>query len=434
MRIYARIITKEVEMANKIQKPRGTMDIFPEDVALWHKIEEKARDVAKRFGFGEIRTPTFEELALFKRGVGEVTDVVQKEMYTLTDKENRVFALRPEGTASVVRAIIENGKTSDAMPLKYYYLINCFRYEKPQAGRSREFFQFGTEMFGAAAPSADATVISLAHTLLKELGIKNVKLHINSIGCPECRPNYRQALVDYFSQHEEELCDTCKERLKTNPLRVLDCKSPICSEIAKDAPNTIDYLCTECHDHFESLKTYLDAMGIEYTVDTRIVRGLDYYTKTVFEFICEGIGAQSTVCGGGRYDGLMKQLDGPALPGIGFGMGLTRVILAMKESGCADVEENKPVLYIAPLGNSAVAKALSIVAKLRDNGIYAECDICSRSLKAQMKYADKIGAEYTLIIGDSELESGKAQLKNMKKSEQREIEIDNIYSVLAKEI
>lgn len=420
-------------MANKIQKPRGTMDIFPEDVALWHKIEEKARDVAARFGFGEIRTPTFEDLALFKRGVGEVTDVVQKEMYTLTDKENRVFALRPEGTASVVRAIIENGKTSDAMPLKYYYLINCFRYEKPQAGRSREFFQFGTEMFGAASPAADATVISLAHTLLKELGIKGIKLHINSIGCPECRPNYRQALVDYFSKNEEQLCDTCKERLKTNPLRVLDCKSPVCSAIAKDAPSTVDYLCPECNNHFESLKKYLDSMGIEYTVDTRIVRGLDYYTKTVFEFICEGIGAQSTVCGGGRYDGLMKQLDGPALPGIGFGMGLTRVILAMKESGCADVDENKPLLYIAPLGEGAVAKALSIVSALRDKGIYAECDICARSLKAQMKYADKIGAEYTLIIGDSELESGRAQLKNMKKSEQREIEIDNIYNALTEE-
>ena len=420
-------------MANKIQKPRGTMDIFPEDVALWHKIEEKARDVAARFGFGEIRTPTFEDLALFKRGVGEVTDVVQKEMYTLTDKENRVFALRPEGTASVVRAIIENGKTSDAMPLKYYYLINCFRYEKPQAGRSREFFQFGTEMFGVASPAADATVISLAHTLLKELGIKGIKLHINSIGCPECRPNYRQALVDYFSKNEEQLCDTCKERLKTNPLRVLDCKSPVCSAIAKDAPSTVDYLCPECNNHFESLKKYLDSMGIEYTVDTRIVRGLDYYTKTVFEFICEGIGAQSTVCGGGRYDGLMKQLDGPALPGIGFGMGLTRVILAMKESGCADVDENKPLLYIAPLGEGAVAKALSIVSALRDKGIYAECDICARSLKAQMKYADKIGAEYTLIIGDSELESGRAQLKNMKKSEQREIEIDNIYNALTEE-
>ena len=421
-------------MANKIQKPRGTMDIFPEDVALWHKIEEKARDVASRFGFGEIRTPTFEDLALFKRGVGEVTDVVQKEMYTLTDKEGRVFALRPEGTASVVRAIIENGKTSDAMPLKYYYLINCFRYEKPQAGRSREFFQFGTEMFGAASPAADATVISLAHTLLKELGIKGVKLHINSIGCPSCRPDYRNALVDYFSKNEEQLCDTCKERLKTNPLRVLDCKSPICSAIAKDAPSTVDYLCPECNEHFESLKKYLDAMGIEYTVNTRIVRGLDYYTKTVFEFICDGIGAQSTVCGGGRYDGLMQQLDGPALPGIGFGMGLTRVILAMKESGCGEIEVNKPVLYIAPLGANAVAKALAIVSDLRDKGIYAECDICARSLKAQMKYADKIGAKYTLIIGDSELECGRAQLKNMKMSEQREIEIDNIYGVLAEEI
>ena len=421
-------------MANKIQKPRGTMDIFPEDVALWHKIEEKARDVASRFGLGEIRTPTFEDLALFKRGVGEVTDVVQKEMYTLTDKEGRVFALRPEGTASVVRAIIENGKTSDAMPLKYYYLINCFRYEKPQAGRSREFFQFGTEMFGAASPAADATVISLAHTLLKELGIKGVKLHINSIGCPSCRPDYRNALVDYFSKNEEQLCDTCKERLKTNPLRVLDCKSPICSAIAKDAPSTVDYLCPECNEHFESLKKYLDAMGIEYTVNTRIVRGLDYYTKTVFEFICDGIGAQSTVCGGGRYDGLMQQLDGPALPGIGFGMGLTRVILAMKESGCGEIEANKPVLYIAPLGANAVAKALAIVSDLRDKGIYAECDICARSLKAQMKYADKIGAKYTLIIGDSELECGRAQLKNMKMSEQREIEIDNIYGVLAEEI
>ena len=417
-------------MANKIQKPRGTMDIFPDETPLWQKIENTAMDVAKRFGFGEIRTPTFEELSLFKRGVGEVTDVVQKEMYTFTDREDRVFALRPEGTASVVRAIIENGKTSDAMPLKYYYLINCFRYEKPQAGRSREFFQFGTEMFGTKDPSSDATVISLANTLIKELGIKNVKLHINSIGCPDCRPNYREALVKHFNSHIDELCDTCKQRLLTNPLRVLDCKSPICSKIASDAPHTVDYLCKDCSDHFESLKEYLDAMGIEYTVDTKIVRGLDYYTKTVFEFICDGIGAQSTVCGGGRYDGLMQQLDGPALPGIGFGMGLTRIILAMKESGVGDITPNRPMLYIAPLGNKAVKKALSIVSKLRDEGIYAECDICARSLKAQMKYADKLGAKYTLIIGDSEIESGRAQLKNMEKSEQTEIEIDNIYNVL----
>ena len=427
-----RKINKNVrqKMANRIQKPRGTMDIFPSETPLWQKIEATARDVAARFGFGEIRTPTFEELSLFKRGVGEVTDVVQKEMYTFTDRENRVFALRPEGTASVVRAIIENGKTSDTMPLKYYYLINCFRYEKPQAGRSREFFQFGTEMFGTKDASADATIISLANTLIKELGIKGVTLHINSIGCPSCRPSYRAALVEHFKAHEQELCDTCKERLKTNPLRVLDCKSPICSEIAKDAPATVDYLCEDCHTHFEDLKKYLEAMGIEYTVDTRIVRGLDYYTKTVFEFICDGIGAQSTVCGGGRYDGLMEQLDGPALSGIGFGMGLTRIILAMKESGAADLEENRPLLYVAPLGKNAVAKALSIVTTLRSQGIYAECDISARSLKAQMKYADKLGAKYTLIIGDSELECGKAQLKSMETSEQREIEIDNIYNEL----
>ncbi len=420
-------------MAVKIQKPRGTMDIFPSEARLWQKIENTARDVASRFGFGEIRTPTFEELALFKRGVGEVTDVVQKEMYTFTDREDRVFALRPEGTASCVRAIIENGKASDVMPLRYFYIINCFRYEKPQAGRSREFFQFGTEMFGTKDASADATVISLADTLIRELGIENVELHINSIGCPNCRPKYREALVEYFKSHEDKLCDTCRERLKTNPLRVLDCKSPICSEIAKDAPCTVDYLCEECDNHFADLKAYLDAQGIKYSVDTRIVRGLDYYTKTVFEFICKGIGAQSTVCGGGRYDGLMEQLGGPSLPGIGFGMGLTRIILAMQESGVAEIEENKPVLYIAPMGTPARAKALKIVSDLRARGYYAECDISARSLKAQMKYADKIGARYTLIIGDSELECGKAQLKDMTNSTQEEIEIDNVVSIICKE-
>ena len=417
-------------MAVKIQKPRGTMDIFPKDALLWQKIEKKATEVATRFGFGEIRTPTFEELALFKRGVGEVTDVVQKEMYTFLDREDRQFALRPEGTASVARAIIENGKASDTMPLRYFYLINCFRYEKPQAGRSREFFQFGTEMFGTKDASADATVISLADTFMKELGITGIKLHINSIGCPNCRPKYREALIEYFKKHEDELCDTCKERLKTNPLRVLDCKSPICSSLAKDAPNTIDYLCDECHDHFEDLKAYLNAQDIEYEVDTRIVRGLDYYTKTVFEFICENIGAQSTVCGGGRYDGLLEQLGGPSLPAIGFGMGITRLILAMEKSGVMLPSEPTPELYIAPMGKDARMKALSIVSKLRHDGIYAECDISQRSLKAQMKYADKIGAKYTLILGDSELECGKAQLKNMKESTQREISLDSIVEII----
>jgi histidyl-tRNA synthetase len=285
-------------------------------------------------------------------------------------------------------------------------------------------------MFGTKDASADATVIALASTLISELGIKGVKLHINSIGCPNCRPKYREALVEYFKSHENELCDTCKERLKTNPLRVLDCKSPVCSALAKDAPNTIDYLCDECDNHLAELKTYLDAQGIEYEIDTRIVRGLDYYTKTVFEFICDGIGAQSTICGGGRYDGLMEQLGGPALPGIGFGMGLTRIILAMQASGADKVDEPKPVLYIAPMGTSARAKALEIVSKLRSKGVYAECDICARSLKAQMKYADKIGAEYTLILGDSELEGGKAQLKCMAQSTQEEIEINNIVDII----
>ena len=413
-------------MADKIQKPRGTMDIFPDETILWQKIESTARSVAANYGFGEIRTPTFEDISLFKRGVGEVTDVVQKEMYTFTDKENRIFALRPEGTASVVRAILENGKASDVMPLKYYYLINCFRYEKPQAGRSREFFQFGTEMFGTKDPSADATVISLANTIIKNLGIKNAKLYINSIGCPKCRPKYREALVNYFKSHEDCLCDTCKQRLESNPLRILDCKNPSCADISKNAPYTLDYLCDECRDHFDKLKIYLDAMGIEYQVNPRIVRGLDYYTKTVFEFVCEEIGAQSTICGGGRYDGLMEQLGGPSLPGIGFGMGITRIILAMKENNAATTEPKKPSVYIAPLGEKAIEKALEIVTALRNKGFYVECDISSRSLKSQMNYADKIGAKYTVIIGDNEIETGFAQLRNMENSEQTNIEIDKI--------
>ena len=288
-------------------------------------------------------------------------------------------------------------------------------------------------MFGAKDASADATVISLAETIIRRLGIKNVKLHINSIGCKECRPIYRQALTDYFRSHEDELCDTCKERLNTNPLRILDCKNPECAKIAKDAPNTVDYLCDECKEHFDDLKEYLKAQNTEYEVDTRIVRGLDYYTKTVFEFICEGIGAQSTVCGGGRYDGLMEQLGGPSLPGIGFAMGITRLILAMKESDSLPYEEKKPTLYIASMGKASTAKALEIVLSLRSRGIYAECDICARSLKAQMKYADKIGASYTLILGDNELATGKAQLKNMYNSTQKEIDINGIYEALSNE-
>ncbi len=413
----------------KIRKPRGTMDILAPDTAVWQYIERTAADVAHRFGFGEIRTPTFEELGLFHRGVGETTDVVQKEMYTFEDKEGRVFALRPEGTASVVRAVIENGKQSDPLPLRYFYNINCFRYEKPQAGRSREFYQFGAEMFGAAGAGADYTMIALADTFIKELGITGVELHINSIGCPKCRPAYREALVAYLKANEDKLCDTCKARLEQNPLRVLDCKNESCSDVAKTAPRTIDHLCDECHDHLEALKGYLDVNGISYEIDPHIVRGLDYYTRTVFEFIVPGIGAQSTVCGGGRYDGLMEQLGGNPMPGIGFAMGITRLILAMEQCGATVPETPGLELYVAPMGDAAAGFASKIVDGLRRGGVCADFDIMGRSLKAQMKYADKLGAKRVLIIGDSEIESGKAIIKNMENSEQTEVEL-NVNSII----
>ena len=409
-----------------IQKIKGTMDILPSESPLFRYIEGIMREEAEKYGYGEIRTPTFENTELFVRGVGDTTDVVQKEMYTFVDKEEgRSISLRPEGTASVARAIIENGKCSDPMPLKYYDILSCFRHEKPQAGRSREFFQFGTEMFGSESPAADATAIALAASVLRRLGLKNVKLHINSIGCKECRPTFRQTLVDYYKSHEDKLCDTCKTRLMKNPLRLLDCKNPDCAELAPGAPKTIEHLCDSCSEKFEMLKSALDAMGIDYVVDSAIVRGLDYYTGAVFEFIAEGIGAQSTVCGGGRYDGLVESLGGPALPGIGFGMGITRLILAMRELGLDKIEPKLPKLYIAALGARATVKALAITERLRREGKYAECDTVGRSLKAQMKYANKIGAEYTLIIGDSEIDAGRAQLKNMADGSQTEVELDS---------
>ena len=409
-----------------IQKIKGTMDILPGETPLWRYIEVIMREEAEKYGYGEIRTPTIENTELFVRGVGDTTDVVQKEMYTFADRdEDRSISLRPEGTASVVRALIENGKCSDPMPLKYYYIISCFRHEKPQAGRSREFYQFGTEMFGSHSPASDATAIALANSVLRRLGLKNVKLHINSIGCKECRPKYREALVRYFDSRKDKLCDTCKTRLDKNPLRLLDCKNPDCAEGAKAAPRTTEHLCESCEKNFSLLKSALDGMGIDYVVDSSIVRGLDYYTGTVFEFIAEGIGAQSTVCGGGRYDGLVSSLGGPELPGIGFGMGITRLILAMREAGLDNIEGAKPKLYIAAMGESAMLKALSIAERLREEGVYAECDVVGRSLKAQMKYANKISAEYTLIVGDSEIESGKAQLRNMQSGEQTEVELDS---------
>lgn len=407
-----------------IQKIKGTMDIFPEEAVLFRYLEGIMREEAERYGFGEIRTPTFEWTDLFVRGVGDTTDVVQKEMYTFADRdEERTITLRPEGTASVARALIESGRCGETMPQKFYYLINCFRHEKPQAGRSREFFQFGTEMFGSESPAADATAIAVAAAVLRRIGLKSVRLHLNSIGCKECRPAYRAALLSHFSAHKDKLCDTCLDRMEKNPLRLLDCKDPSCAAVAAEAPRTIDHLCPACRAHFTTLCNALEKMDIPYVIDPSIVRGLDYYTRTVFEFVAEGIGAQSTVCGGGRYDGLVASIGGPELPGIGFGMGITRVILAMRAEGVEIPTAPAPRLYIAALGEAAGVAALAITERLRRTGQYVECDVVGRSLKAQMKYANKLHAAYTLILGDNEVESGRAPLRNMEDGTQTEVSL-----------
>ncbi len=422
-----------------IIKPRGTTDILPKDTPVWQKTEQTAREVAALYGYGEIRFPTFEQTELFARGVGDTTDVVQKEMYTFNDKDGRSMTLRPEGTACVVRSVIENGLAGEAMPLKLYYFTSCFRYEKPAAGRYREFYQFGTELFGAETPASDAQVISLADTLLKRLGIK-AELKINSIGCKNCRPKYREALISYFRQYEDRLCDTCRGRLNSNPMRILDCKSPICQDIAKNAPKVTEYLCEECASHMDKLKTLLDNTGISYETDPGIVRGLDYYTKTVFEFIAPiDRDAKTnelktlTICAGGRYDGLVEEIGGPRLPGIGFAAGLDRLVAAQRIAGNNTEKTNAVRVYIAPLGEAASFFAQKAVYQLREKGIYAECDIVGRSLKSQMKYADKTGAEYTVILGDNEIETGKAVLRNMKTSEQTEIKLDEIDTIISKE-
>ncbi len=413
---------------NKIQKPKGTLDILPSEIALWQYIENTVRDIARVYGFSEIRMPTFEATELFCRGVGDTTDVVGKEMYTFIDKDGSSLSLRPEGTAGVARSVIENGLYAGAMPLKMFYLSNFFRREKPQAGRSREFWQFGTELYGSTLPEADAQVILLADGLFKRFGLKNVTLRINSIGCPECRPNYRKALLDYFSQYESELCDTCRERLQKNPLRVLDCKSPICSGIAKNAPKTLEHLCSGCESHFEKLKTLLDKSLVEYIVDPAIVRGLDYYTGTVFEFTVDSIGAQSTVCGGGRYDGLLASIGGPEMPAVGFGMGITRLIQALKDEELVPEFDSGCDVYIAPLGEAASEFAFVLSQKLRSLGVSAETDICGRSLKAQMKYADKTKAKYVIVVGDNEIAENEAELRNMQNGEREKIalSVENI--------
>ena len=405
---------------------KGTQDILPSEVYKNQFIESTMLEIADKFGFRELRTPVFEHTELFQRGVGETTDVVQKEMYTFDDKGGRSITLRPEGTAGAVRAFLEHGLFNEALPQKFCYLINCYRYEKPQAGRWREFQQFGVEMLGAGAPAADAEVISLANEIFAFLGVEGLQLELNSIGCPECRKNYHNALKEYFETKKDELCPTCLGRLEKNPMRILDCKSPVCSGIGKDAPAILDYICDDCSAHFESVKKYLDKMNISYVVNPRIVRGLDYYTRTVFEFVSTQIGAQGTVCGGGRYDGLVEELGGQHIPSLGFGMGTGRLLMLLEAQG---IELPKPSgcdLYIAPMGENASYEAAAIVADLRAGGISAQTDVVGRSLKAQMKYADKIGAKYTMVLGDDEVAQGKAKIKNMDNGEATEMELADI--------
>lgn len=403
---------------------KGTKDVLPKDVHKNQYIEATALDIASKFGYKEIRTPVFEHTELFQRGVGDTTDVVQKEMYTFDDKGGRSITLRPEGTAGAVRSYLENGLCNEALPQKVCYLISCYRYEKPQAGRLREFHQFGVECFGSASPLADAEIIALAKSLFDTLGVKDLSLEINSIGCPTCRAEYHKALKEYFSSRKDELCDTCKSRLDRNPMRILDCKSPICHKIAEGAPVVIDYLCDECKEHFENVQKYLKAQNIEYTINPQIVRGLDYYTKTVFEFVSNSIGAQGTVCGGGRYDGLVEELGGQHTPSLGFAMGIERLMLLMEAQGCEFPEAEKPDLFIVALGEKATLKAVEIAKDMREEGFSALLDLNQRSVRAQMKYADKLGAKFNVVIGDNEVAAKTAKLKNMQTGEETEINLD----------
>lgn len=413
-----------------IKAPRGTADILPSDAPIWRYVEKTAAETARTFGYEEIRTPVFEHTELFQRGVGDTTDVVQKEMYTFNDKGDRSITLRPEGTASAARAYIEHSMHALPQPVKLFYSCACYRYEKPQAGRLREFHQFGIEAFGSKDPSLDAEIIALASTIFKNLGAEALTLNLNSIGCPECRKKYNEALTAYLSAHSETLCETCNTRLSKNPMRVLDCKSPICKEVAKDAPVILDYICDDCRAHFETVQSYLKAMDIPFSIDPTIVRGLDYYTRTVFEFVSTQIGAQGTVCGGGRYDGLLEEIGGAAGPGMGFAMGIERILLVLKAQGCLPESEEAPQIFIASIGQTAAALALS--QKLRENGIYASCDVAGRSLKAQMKNADRLGARFSLVLGEDEVKSGEAQLKNMETGEKETVSLSDIPSLIAR--
>ena len=408
-----------------INVPKGTKDVLPQDSYKWQYVEGIAREMAQLFNLKEIRTPVFEHTELFQRGVGDTSDIVTKEMYTFKDKGDRSITLKPEGTAGAVRSFIENGMANGVLPAKMYYIIPAFRYERPQAGRLREFHQFGVEVFGAKGAQTDAETILMADSLLKKLGLQ-VKLYINSIGCKTCRAAYNKALKAFFEPRLNELCYDCKTRYEKNPLRLLDCKEEGCKTINADAPKMLDYLCEECAAHFETLKQCLTAAGVEYEIDPRIVRGLDYYTRTVFEFVSTSIGAQGTVCAGGRYDGLIEELGGNPTPAVGFAAGIERLLIVMEQTGVEIPKPQTCKVYLAGMDEACRAKAFSLANMLRKAGIYAEIDHMERSVKAQFKYADKLGASYVAVIGGNELAEGVMNVKNMQTGESEKVAFDDV--------
>ncbi|WP_304195791.1 histidine--tRNA ligase [Peptostreptococcus stomatis] len=411
--------------------PRGTKDIVPAEAYKWNYLEGKFRDLCRLYGYEEIRTPIFEHTELFKRGVGDTTDIVQKEMYTFKDRGDRDLTLKPEGTAGVIRAFIENKMYAETQPTKLFYITPCFRYERPQSGRQRQFHQFGVEAIGSDTPSLDAEVISLAMQFLGEAGLKDLTVSINSVGCPVCREEYNQLLKDYLAAKADVLCDLCNDRRDKNPMRVIDCKNETCQANIVDIPLMADHLCENCKDHFSQLKLYLDEMDINYVVDKKIVRGLDYYKRTAFEIISNDLGAQSTVCGGGRYDGLVEQIGGPSgYSGIGFGLGAERLLLTLEANGVEIGNPNHTDIFVVTIGDKAKLKSFSILKDLRDNHISADKDHLDRSLKAQFKYSNKINAKYTIVIGDDELDKDEATLKNMETGDQKLIKISELVEEL----
>lgn len=417
-----------------IQIPKGCKDVLPSQAYLWQYLEAKARETAGAYAFKEIRTPVFEHTELFSRGVGDTTDIVNKEMYTFLDKGGRSVTLRPEGTAGVARAFIEHGLAGGVLPFKAYYLISAFRYERPQAGRLREFHQFGCELYGAAGATADAEVISLADAFLKNLGLRKVELRINSIGCKTCRARYHEALRQYFAPRIGEMCEDCRNRFEKNPMRILDCKVEGCKKIAADAPRMLDYLCDDCRAHFGQVKALLSAAGIAYTVDPSIVRGLDYYSRTVFEFVSDAAGAQGTVLGGGRYDTLLEQMDSRPVPAVGFAAGMERLLLVMEAENCLPSADTGTMCYLAGMDAASREKAFLLAQELRRKGVSCEVDLMERSVKAQFKYADKTGAGFVAVLGERELEEGAAEVKDMRNSASERVKFGELADYIIRRI